>query len=62
MTSQPEAQARLDGQMAALRKEPVTDNPHPLNTSVSRAWAKGWREINGDIPARFMAPAEGARR
>lgn len=38
-------QARLDGQIAALRGNPVTDNPHPMNTSFSRAWARGHREI-----------------
>jgi len=39
-------QARLDGQFAALKGHPVTDNPHPMNTSFSRAWARGYREIS----------------
>lgn len=38
-------QARLDGQMAALRGEPVADNPHSMNTSYSRARSRGHREI-----------------
>lgn len=45
-------QARLDGQMAALRGNPVTDNPHPMNTSFSRAWGLGWREIKEKLSAR----------
>lgn len=38
-------QARLDGQMARLRGEPLSSNPHPMNTSHSRAYGLGWREI-----------------
>lgn len=40
------AQARLDGQISALRGHPATSNPHPLGTSESRAWSKGYREIS----------------
>lgn len=40
-----EQQARLDGQFAAIRGYPFTDNPHPLNTSCSRAWSRGWNEV-----------------
>lgn len=40
-----EQQARLDGQLAAMRGAEPTDNPHPLGSSVSRAWSRGWREI-----------------
>lgn len=40
-----EKQAVLDGQMAALRNASPSDNPHPLNTSHSRAWARGYRSV-----------------
>lgn len=40
-----EAQARLDGQMARLQRRPFSDNPHPIGTTLSRAWSKGYREI-----------------
>ena len=48
MTSTNEQQARLDGQLACLRGQPITDNPHPMGCSQSRAFARGWREIKGD--------------
>jgi hypothetical protein len=35
------AQACLDGQIAALRGVPFTENPHPLSCAVSRAWSHG---------------------
>ena len=50
-----EQQARLDGQFAALRKQAFTDNPHPLSTSVCRAWSKGWNEIAEQQPKRVPA-------
>lgn len=37
-------QARLDGQMARLRGEPLSSK-HPMNTAHSRAFGLGWREI-----------------
>lgn len=39
-------QARLDGQLSALKRRPMTDNPYELGTSHSRAWARGYREIS----------------
>lgn len=42
-----ELQARLDGQIAHLRGAAASDNPHDLGSGVSRAWARGWREIDG---------------
>lgn len=48
-------QARLDGQVAAITGRPFTDNPHPLSTSVSRAWSKGWREIDEQSSKRKAA-------
>lgn len=50
-----EQQARLDGQFAAMRRQPATDNPHPLSTSVSRAWSKGFREIDEQRAKRVSA-------
>lgn len=47
-----EQQARLDGQICALRGQPVTDNPHPLGCSESRAFGRGWREIKEKLSAR----------
>jgi len=47
-----EQQARLDGQMAALANKPVTDNPHPLGCSESRAFGRGWREIKEKLSDR----------
>ena len=40
-----EKAARMDGQLAAIRGKPPTKNPHPLGTTQSRAWARGYREI-----------------
>lgn len=45
-------QARLDGQLAALRGEAVSGNPHPMNTVHSRAWSRGHREIEEKISGR----------
>lgn len=45
-------QARLDGQLCALRGEPISANPYPMNTVHSRAFGRGWREIEEKISGR----------
>lgn len=40
----PELQARLEGQMAALNRRPITDNPHEPGAEHN-AWIFGYREI-----------------
>lgn len=46
--NQHEAQARLEGQMAAVGRKPINTNPYPLGTTHSRAWARGYREIEDE--------------
>jgi len=53
MTRACEQQAYLDGQVAALRHTPFTENPHPMSCANSRAWSRGYRAIteNQKAPA-----------
>lgn len=50
-----EQQARLDGQCAALGEKPFSANPHPLSTTCSRAWSRGWREVSEQMKKQVAA-------
>jgi ribosome modulation factor len=38
-----------EGQRARFAGKPAHENPYPLSTSASRAWAKGWREMDDKL-------------